>query len=75
MYKRFIPVFAILIILVTVLSACGGTTEGEVQIVKETVIVEVEVEVPVEVPAEAAPVVEGILSRVLERTRPPDSRS
>ncbi len=67
MYKRFIPVFAILIILVAVLSACGGTTEGEVRIVKETVIVEVEVEVPVEVPAEAAPAVEGILSRVLER--------
>jgi general L-amino acid transport system substrate-binding protein len=67
MYKRLIPIFGILLILTIVLAACGGTAEpGEVQVVKETVVVTVEV--PVEgaeapAPAEA----EGILSRVLER--------
>ena len=54
MYRKFIPSLAVLIILGTILSACGG---GAV----ETVIVEVEV------PAEGAPAVEGILTRVLER--------
>ena len=56
MYRKFIPSLAVLIILGTILSACGG---GAV----ETVIVEVEV------PAEGAPAPaeEGILTRVLER--------
>ena len=67
MYKRLFPVLAILIALALVLSACGGTTTGEVQTVVETVIVEVEVPVEVEVEAAPAPAVEGILTRVLER--------
>jgi general L-amino acid transport system substrate-binding protein len=69
MYKRFTPIFALLIVLVLVLSACGGTPApaGEVQTVVETVIVEVEVPAEGAEPAAAAPAVEGILARVLDR--------
>jgi len=69
MYKRFTLVFALLIVFVLVLSACGGTPApaGEVQTVVETVIVEVEVPAEGAEPPAAAPAVEGILARVLDR--------
>ncbi len=67
MTKRLIPVFALLIVLVLVLSACGGGAAPEGQTVVETVVVTVEVPAEGGEPAAAAPAEGGILARVLDR--------